>query len=168
MRDAQPDGLGRRGLALVAFAAVVTMMSRLWEGDLFRDEVLYAAVAKQILVRHEWLNLYLGNDPYWNKPPLLFWLAAAAYRVGGITTFTAKVFPALFGVGSCVALYLLARRLTGERIARPAGAHARRRGVEPRDGGLHARLRERDLRLAPPWHSRCHSGAPLTDAGAGT
>src|SRR5689334_21558130 len=99
MESTRAESLGRRGVALVTFAAAVTMMARLWEGDLFRDEVLYAAVAKQILVRHEWLNLYLGGDPYWNKPPLLFWLAALAYRVGGISTFTAKLFPALFGVG---------------------------------------------------------------------
>jgi 4-amino-4-deoxy-L-arabinose transferase-like glycosyltransferase len=121
MHQPQPERLERRGLALVAFAAAVTMMARLWEGDIFRDEVLYAAIAKQILVRHEWLNLYFGSDPYWRKPPLLFWLAATAYRIGGISTFTAKVFPALFGVGSCVTLYLLARRLTGARVALVAG-----------------------------------------------
>jgi 4-amino-4-deoxy-L-arabinose transferase-like glycosyltransferase len=119
MEDVHPEPapLGRRALALVAFAAAVTMLSRLWEGDLFRDEVLYAAVAKQIVLRHDWLNLYLGDDPYWRKPPLLFWLAAGAYKVAGISTFSAKIFPALFGVGACVALYLLARRLVGERTA---------------------------------------------------
>ena len=34
MDDAQSHDLGRRGIALVAFAAAVTMMARLWEGDL--------------------------------------------------------------------------------------------------------------------------------------
>ncbi len=121
MDHAPRDDVGRRGLALVAFAAAVTMMARLWEGDLFRDEVLYAAVAKRIVTGHQWLNLYVGDDPYWRKPPLLFWLTALAYRVGGVSTFTAKLFPALFGVGSCVLLYLVARRLTGERIALLAG-----------------------------------------------
>jgi 4-amino-4-deoxy-L-arabinose transferase-like glycosyltransferase len=113
--------LGWRGPLLVAFAGTVTMLSRLWEGDLFRDEVLYAAVAKTMVEGGDWLHLHLGPDPYWNKPPLVFWLAGGAYRVLGPSVFTAKVFPALFGVGACVVLYFLARRLTSERVALLAG-----------------------------------------------
>ena len=112
---------GRRlvigGLPLVAFAASVTMLVRLWEGDLFRDEVLYAAVAKTIITRGEWLNLYLGGDPYWRKPPLVFWLLALAYRSFGVSVYAAKLFPALFGVLACVVLYGIARRFFAERIA---------------------------------------------------
>jgi 4-amino-4-deoxy-L-arabinose transferase-like glycosyltransferase len=118
-RDDPP--LGWRAPWLVAFAATVTMLSRLWEGDLFRDEVLYAAVAKTMVAGGDWLHLHLGPDPYWNKPPLVFWLAGLAYRVLGPSVFTAKVFPAIFGVGACVVLYFLARRLTGERVALLAG-----------------------------------------------
>jgi 4-amino-4-deoxy-L-arabinose transferase-like glycosyltransferase len=109
--------LGRRGLLLVLFAAAVTMMARLWEGDLFRDEVLYAAVAKGIVRSGDWLNLWLGDTHYWNKPPLMFWLAAASYRVLGPSVFAAKLFSALFGVLSCVVLFQLARRFVDERLA---------------------------------------------------
>jgi 4-amino-4-deoxy-L-arabinose transferase-like glycosyltransferase len=108
---------GRRAYALVAFAASVTMLSRLWEGDLFRDEVLYAAVAKGIVERGEWLDLYIGGDPYWRKPPLMFWLAAGMYQLAGISVFSAKLFPALCGVLSCLALYALVRRFFGDRVA---------------------------------------------------
>ncbi|HZP41087.1 MAG TPA: glycosyltransferase family 39 protein [Candidatus Binatia bacterium] len=113
--------LGRRGFALVAFAASVTMLVRLWEGDLFRDEVLYAAIAKGVAVRGEWLDLWVGDTPYWNKPPLVFWLVAATFRVLGTTVLAAKLVPALFGILSCVALYAIARRLTDERLALLAG-----------------------------------------------
>lgn len=97
------------------------MLARLWEGDIHRDEALYAAVAKGIVTRGEWLDLYLGSDPYWRKPPLMFWLAASAYHVLGVSVFAAKIFPALFGVGGCVLLYFLARRLCGEQVALLAG-----------------------------------------------
>jgi 4-amino-4-deoxy-L-arabinose transferase-like glycosyltransferase len=106
---------------VVAFAAAVTMLSRLWEGDLHRDEVLYAAVAKGIYTRGEWLDLWLGSMPYHRKPPLFFWLAAGAYHALGVSVFAAKIFPALCGVGACVLVYLLARRLCDERVALVAG-----------------------------------------------
>jgi 4-amino-4-deoxy-L-arabinose transferase-like glycosyltransferase len=102
---------------LVLLAPSVTVLLRFWETDLRRDEVLYAAVAKGIGVHRDWLNLYIGDDPYWNKPPLSFWLAAAAYRVFGLSTFSARLFTVLFTVLSCLALYLLARRLFGQRTA---------------------------------------------------
>jgi 4-amino-4-deoxy-L-arabinose transferase-like glycosyltransferase len=109
--------LAARGPWLVLFAASITMLSRLWEGDIFRDEVLYAAVAKGILTSGEWLDLHLGDTPYWNKPPLMFWLVAALYRVLGVSVFSAKLIPAVFGVLCCLVLYQLARRLVGERVA---------------------------------------------------
>lgn len=122
-RDAPPlagklrDPAALRGPLVVLLAASVTMMSRLWEGDLHRDEVLYAAVAKGIVASGDWLNLSIGDTPYWRKPPLMFWLAAGAYEAFGVSVFAAKLFSALFGVLSCLALYAVARRLFDERIA---------------------------------------------------
>jgi hypothetical protein len=106
---------------VVALTASVTMLSRLWEGDLAGDQLLYAAVAQGIAERHDWLSLHLGSDPYWKKPPLVFWLVAVANQVLGPTALAARLFPALFGVVSCVALYALARRLFDDTTALLAG-----------------------------------------------
>ena len=102
---------------IVILAASVTMMSRLWEGDLHRDEVLYAAVAKSIVASGDWLNLTIGDTPYWRKPPLMFWLTAGLYEAFGVSVFTAKLCSALFGVLSCLTLYFIARRLFNGRLA---------------------------------------------------
>ena len=64
--------------ALVLLAASVTMLARVWEGDLSSDEVLYAAVAKRMAVGGGWLDPQLGDAPYWKKPPLVFWMHAPA------------------------------------------------------------------------------------------
>jgi 4-amino-4-deoxy-L-arabinose transferase-like glycosyltransferase len=110
-----------RGGLLVLFAASITMLSRLWEGDLHRDAVLYAAVAKGIATHGDWLDLQLGDDPYWRKPPVMFWLAATMFKLGDVSTFGARFFPAVFGVLACVALYRLARTLFDERVGLIAG-----------------------------------------------
>lgn len=110
-----------RGAWLVALAAAVTMLSRLWEGDLYGDQVLYAAVAKGIRVHGDWLSLWFGDDPYWRKPPLVFWTVAGLSTVLGPTTLAARLVPALCGVASCVLVWAIARRLFDERVALVAG-----------------------------------------------
>ena len=110
-----------RGGALVALVAAVTMLSRLWEGDLYGDQVLYAAVAKGIRVHADWVSLWFGDDPYWRKPPLVFWAVAALNAALGPTTLAARLVPALCGVASCVLVWAIARRLFDERVALVAG-----------------------------------------------
>lgn len=111
----------QRGGGLVALVAAVTMLSRLWEGDLYGDQVLYAAVAKGIRVHGDWANLWFGDDPYWRKPPLVFWAVAALNAALGPTTFAARLLPALCGVASCVLVWAIARRLFDTRVALVAG-----------------------------------------------
>ena len=86
-------------------------------GDLRGDEVLYAAVAKGLDDRGEWLDLHLGGEPYWRKPPLLFWLVALSYRLLGLSTLSARLPSALFALAACVALCALARRFVSENAA---------------------------------------------------
>ena len=53
------DGVrgARAGGLLVLGAAVVTLLLRLGDGYLIRDEVLYAAIAKTAVLRNGWLDL---------------------------------------------------------------------------------------------------------------
>src|SRR5439155_8228 len=72
--DASRPGAGL-GLALLATALLA---GRLAEGDLIGDPVIYAAVAKSMLVRGEWTTLYLAGQPFFDKPRLVVWLAVLA------------------------------------------------------------------------------------------
>lgn len=108
---------GRGALLAVAIAATAMIGARLWEGDLYQDQVLYAAVAERIRQSGDWLHLHLGDDLYWKKPPLIFWCVAALFELLGPTAFAARLVPALLGIAACVMTAALGRRLFGE----PAG-----------------------------------------------
>jgi 4-amino-4-deoxy-L-arabinose transferase-like glycosyltransferase len=97
-------------LRALALAALVAYFARLWEGSLDGDPVIYASVAKGVAQGH-WLDLHLGSLPYWNKPPLLFWLTAPLFLVFGTTTFAACFWPAAFGAASCLVMHRLAREV---------------------------------------------------------
>ena len=116
-----PGAADRRSAWLVFLAGALTMVTRLDTGDLHLDGVLYAEVARGLVARGDWLDLTLGADPYWRKPPLVFWLMGAAYRLGGVSEVTARLPGALAGVLSGVVVYRLAARLWDARVGLVAG-----------------------------------------------
>jgi len=115
----------RAPLAVFLFAAVV-FFARSWEGDLrLHDPIHYAAVAKTILKTGNWW--VLQNQPgtlYANKPPLMFWLIAANFRLFGASTYAAKFWSCMFAVLTCVLTCLLARRVFGDGAGILAGCMA--------------------------------------------
>src|SRR4029453_2120814 len=67
------------------------------------DEGRYALIARQMATSGDWLVPRLFGLPYLEKPPLLYWITAAIFRVFGAFELTARLGPALaaaFGVAA--------------------------------------------------------------------
>lgn len=66
------------------------------------DETRYAAMAREILERRDWLTMYLNHNIFYEKPPLYFWMLAGSYKMFGGVSEAAARFPvalvASFGV----------------------------------------------------------------------
>ena len=73
------------------------------------DEVFYAQAAKEMLQQHNWMTPYLFGQPNFEKPIFLYWLLNLSFIIFGINSFSARFFPALFGIIGIIAVYLLAR-----------------------------------------------------------
>jgi 4-amino-4-deoxy-L-arabinose transferase-like glycosyltransferase len=76
------------------------------------DEPRYAQVAREMLERGDWITPTLGGVPWFEKPPLLYWLEILSYKLFGINEFAARFGPALCGLGTIVSLWLLGRSLS--------------------------------------------------------
>src|SRR5216110_1031623 len=109
------------GLAL-ALLATALLAGRLAEGDLIGDPVIYAAAAKSMLVRSEWATLYLAGQPFFDKPPLVAWLAALAFELFGVSTWSARLPGVALGIAACLVLWRLGAFLFDERVGLAAGA----------------------------------------------
>jgi len=55
------------------------------------DEGRYVSVAWEMLVRGEWAVPTLDGLPFFHKPPLYYWMAAAAMRLVGVSDFAARL-----------------------------------------------------------------------------
>jgi 4-amino-4-deoxy-L-arabinose transferase-like glycosyltransferase len=81
------------------------------------DEGRYAEIPREMLARGEWVVPYLQDEPYLDKPPLMYWLVMVSYSLCGVHDWAARLVPAL-AVHACVLLiYLLGRRSLGARGA---------------------------------------------------
>lgn len=62
--------------------------------DVTRDAGKYATVAKETFQNGNYINLTIHGDAYDQKPPMMFWLGALGFSIGGISNFWFK-FPIL-------------------------------------------------------------------------
>ncbi len=108
--------------APAALAALVYFFNlgtyRLWEPD----EARYAEIAREMAAGGGYLVPHLNYVIYIEKPPLLYWMTALAYRVFGVSEFAARFFPALFAVIGVAATAYFAMRTFGRRHAIVSGA----------------------------------------------
>jgi len=62
-----------------------------------------------------WLHPTIGGEPYLNKPPLMHWLMALAFRLGGVNEWMARLPGAALTAVSVPLLYAIGRALFSQR-----------------------------------------------------
>ncbi len=84
------------------------------------DEGTVAQVARDIWLAPSgswrWLYPTLGGEPYLNKPPLMHWLIALAYSVGGVNEWTSRLPGAMLTAISVPLLYSIGREIFPQRL----------------------------------------------------
>ena len=86
--------------------------ARLWD----RDEPRNAGCAAEMMARGDWVVPIFNDQLRKQKPALLYWLMIGAYSVFGVNEFSARFWSALLGIGTCLATYVIGRRLFDPRI----------------------------------------------------
>ncbi len=100
------------------FVAVIAIWSYIagLPVDVTRDAGKYATVAKEMFQNGNYINLTIHGDAYDQKPPMLFWLGAIGFSIGGISNFWFK-FPILLLVfAGFYWAYQLGKSLYNKRV----------------------------------------------------
>jgi len=82
------------------------------------DEGRYATIALAMLRSGDWITPRLNGFLYFEKPPLQYWMGAASLGLFGVNEFAARLWPALTGFLSIVAVGVTAHRLWGREAGR--------------------------------------------------
>ena len=86
-------------------------------GLLGPDEPRYAFIGREMARSGDWLTPRLWGEPWYEKPPLLYWMTAAAFRLGLGPDVAPRLPVALLSAAFLLLQLLLLRRLLDERTA---------------------------------------------------
>ena len=85
------------------------------------SEGFHVAIAWEMAARGDWITPHFDGVRYFDKPPLLYWLMAAAFQLVGRSEWSARFWVALAVVGTAMLVAWLGTRLGSERLGLIAG-----------------------------------------------
>lgn len=100
-------------LVLIALWLVIYMVGLSTPALLDDADTVHAEAAREMLLRHNWVTLYVNGVRYLEKAPLMYWSVAASYKLFGVNEWSTR-FPLMLGVlGMILATYGMGRRVFG-------------------------------------------------------
>src|SRR3989344_6965946 len=96
--------------SLIFFVNINSFPLRNW------DEAWYAEIIKNMATgTHSFLVPYWNGQYYFDKPPLYFWLSLPFFKLFGPGEWQARIVSALSAVSASLLVYLIAKKLFGQR-----------------------------------------------------
>ena len=80
------------------------------------DEINFAESAREMIVSGDYTRVQINFVPFWEKPPLFFWLQALSMHIFGINEFAARFPNAICGIVTLLVIYNIGRELYNHRF----------------------------------------------------
>ena len=80
------------------------------------DEINFAECAREMMVMKDYLRAYLDYLPFWEKPPLFFWMQIASMMIFGVNEFASRFPNAICGIFTLIVVFSIGKKVLGERF----------------------------------------------------
>ena len=75
---------------------------------------VHSEAAREMVLRHDWVTLYINGIRYLEKAPLMYWTIASSFKVFGVHDWSARL-PLVLAVGALIAVtFVFGRRFFGD------------------------------------------------------
>lgn len=103
---------------LITLVAGILFIPFLGQVPLFDwDEINFAESAREMLVTGNFSRVQVDYQPFWEKPPLFFWMQALCMKMFGINEFSARLPNAFAGVASLLVLFHTGKKIYDQKFA---------------------------------------------------
>ena len=101
-----------RSIGLIVLAWLVLHIGCIFTPGLLDDvDSVYLEIARQMLVRHDFVTPYIDGIRFFDKPPLMYWLASGSMAVFGQSDWAGRLPLTLLTLALLLATYALGLRL---------------------------------------------------------
>ena len=91
-------------ILLIALAAILLFIPFLGRVHLFDwDEINFAEASREMIKMDDYTRVYINFKPFWEKPPMFFWMQSSAMKLFGVTEFAARFPNAICGIFTLIA-----------------------------------------------------------------
>ena len=80
------------------------------------DEINFAEISREMLLTGEYFQIKLNFLPFWEKPPLFFWLQSFSMSIFGVNEFAARLPNALVGITTLIVLFSIGKQIRDTRF----------------------------------------------------
>ncbi|GAA0564815.1 ArnT family glycosyltransferase [Chitinophaga japonensis] len=80
------------------------------------DEINFAECSREMIKLDDYSRIYVNFKPFWEKPPMFFWMQTVAMKMFGVNEFAARFPNAICGIVTLLVLFLCGRRIYDNRF----------------------------------------------------
>ena len=80
------------------------------------DEINFAEISREMIILDDYTRVYVDFKPFWEKPPMFFWMQSTAMKIFGVNEFSARLPNAICGIFTLIVLFLCGRKLYGHKF----------------------------------------------------
>ncbi len=80
------------------------------------DEVNFAECSREMLKMHDYSRVYINFEPFWEKPPMFFWMQSGAMKIFGVNEFAARFPNAICGIITLIAVFICGNKIYDKKF----------------------------------------------------
>jgi len=104
-------------LTIIILSGIIFFIPFLGKVHLFDwDEINFAESAREMIVTGNYHRVQINFQPFWEKPPLFFWLQAGCMKLFGVNEFAARFPNAIFGIITLITLFIIGKKYKNPRF----------------------------------------------------
>ena len=80
------------------------------------DEVNFAECSREMILTNEYTRVQIDFQPFYEKPPLFFWMQTIAMKIFGINEFAARLPNAICGIITLLVVFTCGKKVYGKKL----------------------------------------------------
>src|SRR5580658_9375240 len=104
-------------IGLITILAALLFIPFLGRVHLFDwDEINFAECSREMIKMDDYTRVYVDFKPFWEKPPMFFWMQSTAMKVFGVGEFAARFPNAICGIVTLITVFLCGSRVFDRKL----------------------------------------------------